>query len=148
MGWRIHLWLDSTVLISELLLYIEKQRNPMYCRELRTLDLFNSLIISASSIYLLLHTWSNLYVIFFKFISLSLSLSLSHTHTHTHTLCEVESFVKYVFRDGSNSQVRQWSRRPGFNPTSLLNTQQYKIRIKGKVEQFTARSSALPYTSV
>ena len=31
---------------------------------------------------------------------------------------------------------------------TLLNTQQYKIRIKGKVEQFWERSSALPYTSV
>ena len=30
--------------------------------------------------------------------------------------------------------------------TSLLNTQQYKVRIKGKVEQFRERSSALPYT--
>ena len=32
--------------------------------------------------------------------------------------------------------------------TSLLNTQQYKVRIKGKVEQFRERSSAFPYTSV
>ena len=32
--------------------------------------------------------------------------------------------------------------------TSLLNTQQYKVRIKGKVEQFRERSSALPYISV
>ena len=31
---------------------------------------------------------------------------------------------------------------------SLLNTQQYKVRIKGKVEQSRKRSSALPYTSV
>ena len=30
--------------------------------------------------------------------------------------------------------------------TSLLNTQQYKIRIKGKMEQSRERSSALPYT--
>ena len=29
---------------------------------------------------------------------------------------------------------------------SLLNTQQYKVRIKGKVEQSKERSSALPYT--
>ena len=28
--------------------------------------------------------------------------------------------------------------------TSLLNTQQYKIRIKGKMEQYRERSSALP----
>ena len=32
--------------------------------------------------------------------------------------------------------------------TSLLNTQQYKVRIKGKVEQSRERSSALPYISL
>ena len=32
--------------------------------------------------------------------------------------------------------------------TSLLNTQHYKVRIKGKVEQSRERSSAIPYTSV
>ena len=32
--------------------------------------------------------------------------------------------------------------------TSLLNTQHYKVRIKGKVEQSRERSSALPYTAV
>ena len=32
--------------------------------------------------------------------------------------------------------------------TSLLNTQQYKVHIKSKVEQSKERSSALPYNSV
>ena len=32
--------------------------------------------------------------------------------------------------------------------TSLLNTQQYKVRIKGKVEQSRERSNALSHTSV
>ena len=32
--------------------------------------------------------------------------------------------------------------------TSLLNTQQYKVRIKGKMEQSMEKSSALPNTSV
>ena len=31
---------------------------------------------------------------------------------------------------------------------SLLNTQQYKVRIKIKVEQYRERGSALPYSSV
>ena len=31
---------------------------------------------------------------------------------------------------------------------SLLNTPQYEVRIKGKVEQSRERSTALPYTSV
>ena len=30
----------------------------------------------------------------------------------------------------------------------LLNTQHYKVRIKGKVDQSRERSSALPYTMV
>ena len=32
--------------------------------------------------------------------------------------------------------------------TSLLNTQHYKVRFKGKVEQSRERSSSLPYTLV
>ena len=32
--------------------------------------------------------------------------------------------------------------------SSFLNTQQYKARIKGKVEQSREKSSALPYSSV
>ena len=32
--------------------------------------------------------------------------------------------------------------------TSLLNTQQYKVHIKGNVEQARERSSTLPYTSM
>ena len=32
--------------------------------------------------------------------------------------------------------------------TCLVNTQRYKVRIKGKVEQSRERSSVLPYTSV
>ena len=32
--------------------------------------------------------------------------------------------------------------------TFLLNTQHYKLHLKGKVEQFRERGSALPYTSV
>ena len=32
--------------------------------------------------------------------------------------------------------------------TSLFNTQHYKVRDKGKVEQSRERSSALPYTFV
>ena len=32
--------------------------------------------------------------------------------------------------------------------TSLVNTQHYKVQIKGKVEQSRERSSALPYTSM
>ena len=60
-----------------------------------------------------------------------------------------------------NVILDRWSGRLGFNPrsshtkdfkmvldTSFLNTQQYKVRIKGKVEQSREKSSPLPYTSV
>ena len=59
------------------------------------------------------------------------------------------------------SECSPMAGRPGFNSRSshtkdskvvlaaaLLNTQHYKVRIKGKVEQFREKSSALPYTSV
>ena len=32
--------------------------------------------------------------------------------------------------------------------TTLLNTQQYKVHIKGKVEQSREKNSTFPYTSV
>ena len=54
----------------------------------------------------------------------------------------------YITIQLSVTSVRQWPGRPGFNPrsshtkdskmvldASLLNTQHYKVRIKGKVEQ-------------
>ena len=63
---------------------------------------------------------------------------------------------------GPVSSVHQWSGRLEFNPrsshtkdfkkmvldTSLLNTQHFKVLIKGKVEQSRERSSTLPYTLV
>ena len=47
------------------------------------------------------------------------------------------------------SQVESYQRlkKMVFDAT-LLNTQHYKVRIKGKVEQFREYSSALPYTLV
>ena len=56
-----------------------------------------------------------------------------------------------VFANGQGD----WSSIPGWGISktqkmvldiSFLNTQHYKVRIKGKVEQSKERSSALPYT--
>ena len=55
--------------------------------------------------------------------------------------------------------VHHWPGRSGFNSwssrtkdsknsVSLLNTQHYKVRVKGKVKQSSERTSALPYTLV
>ena len=53
--------------------------------------------------------------------------------------------------------LRDWSSIPGqvipktqkmLRDISLLNTQHYKVRIKGKVDQSREKSSALPYTLV
>ena len=46
------------------------------------------------------------------------------------------------------SQVESYQRLKKWYFISLLNSQQYKVGIKGKVEQSRERSSALSYTSV
>ena len=47
------------------------------------------------------------------------------------------------------SQVKSYQRlKKLVLDISLFNTQNYKVRIKGKAEQFKERSRALPYTSV
>ena len=79
--------------------------------------------------------------------------------------------LKQMWQVSSLHCFRQWSGRPGFRykvdyipgsipgrvipktlktvlDTSLLNTQQYKVRIKGKMEQSSERRSALPFTLV
>ena len=73
--------------------------------------------------------------------------------------CQVYSFIPDI-----GLVVRVFANRPGnlgsipgrvipktqkmVLDASLLNTQHYKVRIKGKVEQSRERSSALPYTLV
>ena len=54
-----------------------------------------------------------------------------HIHSHTHSIFRVIPKTQKMVLDAS-----------------LLNTQHYKVRIKGKVEQSRERSSALPYTLV
>ena len=71
------------------------------------------------------------------------------TFTYFHSANPAHRHNRYSFR--------QWSGRPRFNPrsyhtkdskmvldTSLLNTQQYKVRIEGKGEQSRERSSTFP----
>ena len=77
----------------------------------------------------------------------------------------LESFsVGYKFDQSIVLAVREFAKSPGDRDSiqgrvilktqktvfdaSLLNTQHYKVWIKGKVEQSRERSSALPYTSV
>ena len=54
---------------------------------------------------------------------------------------------KMVRETGVQSQVESYDLKMVLD-TSLLNTQHYKVRIKGKVEQSRERSCALPYTTV
>ena len=69
----------------------------------------------------------------------------------------VESWINQTLKTDLPAHWPQWSGRPGrvipktlkmLLDISLLNTRQYKVRIKGKVEQSWERISALPYTSV
>ena len=87
-----------------------------------------------------------------------------HAHTHTHVLCKYDHtahiYNKYnrlslavVFANGPGDRG---SIPGGVIPKTqkmvldapLLNTQHYKVGIKGKVEQSRERSSTLSYTSV
>ena len=55
-----------------------------------------------------------------------------------------------VRETGVQSQAESYQRPPPKKmvlDAALLNTQHYKVRIKGKVEQSRERSSVLPYTS-
>ena len=55
--------------------------------------------------------------------------------------------VGRVFTSDSRDQVRVIPKAQKIIPdATLLYTQHYKVRIKGKVEQSRKRSSALPYT--
>ena len=82
-----------------------------------------------------------------------------HTHTHTHThACTHTHTHRHIY---IYIYICVWSGRPVINSrlslaedskmvldAAFLNTQNYKVRIKGKVEQAREQSSAFPYTSV
>ena len=54
-----------------------------------------------------------------------------------------------IRKTGVQSQVESYQRlKKMVLDISLLNTQHYNLRIKGKVEQSRERSCALPYSSV
>ena len=54
-----------------------------------------------------------------------------------------------VRQTGVQSQVESWPKTQKMVlDTTLLNSQHYKVRIKGKVEESREWSSALSYTSV
>ena len=56
--------------------------------------------------------------------------------------------LRILYDQGSiTGQVMQNTQKMVHDAT-LLNTQHYKVRIKGKVEKSWERNSALPYTSV
>ena len=56
-----------------------------------------------------------------------------------------------MFANGDRGSVPGWvipKTQKMVLDASMLNTQQYKVGIKGKVEQSGKRSSALPYMTV
>ena len=97
---------------------------------------------------------------YFSFFSLSFSFILWSAGTAKSTILQVLFFfnglicrVRRVFAnipgDLDSIPVRVIPKTLKMVlDTSLLNTQQYKVPIEGKVEQSRERSNALPYTSV
>ena len=84
-------------------------------------------------------------ILLLQLSQLLLLLPLSTTHTTINLTTTTTVAVTINWRIPHVCRIRQCSGRPGFNPrshhtkdfikvfdTSLLNTQQYKIRIKGK----------------
>ena len=107
-------------------------------------------ILETNQTHLCISCCISIYQVFYKEnINISLHAYMhTHTHTHIHT-----GLMSRVFTNG----LGDWGSIPGwvisktkkmvFDSTWLI-TQQYKIRIKSKVEQSREWSSALPYTSV
>ena len=58
-----------------------------------------------------------------------------------------QKVINSILNNGSGNRGSVMAQK-GVLDISLLNTQHYKVRFKGKVEQSRERSSALPYTSV
>ena len=92
---------------------------------------------------------------FSSYSSLSLSLSLSlYIYIYIYIIYS-GSLVKWIECSPMIRETRDQSQVASYQrfkkillDTSLLNTQQYKLHIKGKEEQSRKRCSALPYTSV
>ena len=99
------------------------------------------------------HTHIYIYVYIYIYIYIYIYLKEAHILTYTYTFNRLMGQMGRVFTNGPGDQ----GSIPGrvipktlkmILDTSLLNTQQFKIFIKGKVEQSRERSSALPYKSV
>ena len=60
----------------------------------------------------------------------------------------VEECLPMARKTWVQTQVKSYQRQKMVLDTSLLNTQQYNVRIKGNVEQSRKRSRALSYTTV
>ena len=68
-------------------------------------------------------------------------------HENTGPLVKWAECSPMVREFGVQSQVDSYQRlKKIVLDAALLNTQHYKVRIKGKVEQFREWSSTLPYT--
>ena len=86
-------------------------------------------------------------------MSLKKKVNQTHTHTHTHTHHRLIGLVGGVFANDPGDlgsipgRVKPKTLKMGLD-AALLNIQQYKVSIKGKVEQSRERSSTLPYISV
>ena len=53
-----------------------------------------------------------------------------------------------IWETGVQCQVESYQRLKMVLDAALLNTQQYKVRIKSKVEESRERNKALPYISM
>ena len=96
---------------------------------------------------------SQIFVLNRVFYLLTIIVCFPHGFMYSYRIYWLLGLVGRVFANGPGDlgsipgRVIPKTLKMGLD-TYLLNTQQYKVRIKGKVEQSRERSSVLPYTSV
>ena len=70
-----------------------------------------------------------------------------YIHTYIHTYIYIYIFI-HIYVYSSSPIVQETKTQKMVLDAAMLNTQHYKVSIKGKVEQSREWSSALPNTSV
>ena len=103
--------------------------------------------------YIYIHIYTYIFIFIYTYIYIRYIHICTHTYICTYIYIHIHGLAVRVFANGPGDlgsipgRVIPKTQKMVLD-ASLLNTQHYKVRIKGKVEQSRERSSALPYTLV
>ena len=124
-------------------IHMHKEYILIYTRTSTYISIYRSIYI-----YIYIYIWTSIQKSVLKQLT-----SLGHSQTQILELKKITSDIGMMVRVFANGLGDRGSIPGQVIPktkknASLLNTQQYKVGLKGKVEQSKERSSALPYTLV